>query len=319
MDEANPERSTRASLKALSENTVIMGLAWAAAAGFVFAVLNTIMRALAIELPPVQVLFMRYFAGAVVLLPMILRTGPAHFRTNNLRGQLYRGVAHTAGLALWFIALPNLPLAYTTAIGFTGPVFIMIGATLFLGERMVPARWLAVGLGFIGVLVIVAPRLGSADGIYSLIMLGAAPLFAASFLIAKWLTRVERPATIVLWQSMTVSAFSLPFALWVWTAPTPMQWLLVLLAGGLGSLGHWCLTRAYQIADISAAQPVKFLDLVWASTLGFMIFGDVPALATLIGGGLIVVGTIWSARRESNRRHPIQSPAAIKKQTGEAE
>ncbi|MGH1357758.1 MAG: DMT family transporter [Burkholderiaceae bacterium] len=286
---------------------VAKGMIWASVAGLCFVLLNTVMRQMAIDMPPVQALFLRYAAGALVWLPWLIRDGPRQYKSNFFLGQLARGVVHTAGLAIWFTALPHLPLAYTTAIGFTGPIFIMLGASWFLGERMVAARWIAVGLGFVGVLVIVGPKLGAGNAVYSLLMLAAAPVFAGSFLIAKMLTRHDRPEVIVFWQSVWVSLLSLPFAFWLWVEPSPIQWAWVLVAGMLGSLGHWCLTRAYVIADISAAQPVKFLDLVWATGMGFIIFGDTPAVATLLGGALIVIGTIWAARREAAARLPLQS------------
>lgn len=320
--EASPSKEAKvnrvAALAALSNgNPVLRGMVWAAFAGFCFVLLNTVMRQLAIDLPPIQALFLRYAAGAAVWLPMIIRYGPAQYRSRHMSGQMARGLVHTAGLAIWFTALPHLSLAYTTAIGFTGPIFIMLGAAWLLGERMVAARWLAVGMGFIGVLIIVSPRLTAADPQYSLMMLAAAPVFAGSFLIAKWLTRYDRASVIVFWQSVTVSILSLPFAWWVWEHVTAVQWLWVLLSGGLGSLGHWCLTRAYTIADISAAQPVKFLDLVWATIMGLLIFGDVPAVTTLLGGGLIVIGTIWAARREAAQKLRLQSAFQAKQSQGD--
>lgn len=288
-------------------SNVARGMLWAATAGLCFVLLNTVMRQMAIDMPPVQAMFLRYAAGALVWLPWLVRDGLGRYKSNYFRGQMARGLVHTAGLAIWFTALPHLPLAYTTAIGFTGPIFIMLGATWFLGERMVAARWIAVGLGFIGVLVIVGPKLGAGNALYSLLMLAAAPVFAGSFLIAKMLTKHDRPEVIVFWQSIWVSVLAAPVALWLWVEPSLVQWGWVIVSGMLGSLGHWCLTRAYVIADISAAQPVKFLDLVWATIMGFVIFGDTPAVATLVGGTLIVIGTIWAARREAASKVPLQS------------
>ncbi len=285
----------------------VRGMLWATGAGMSFAVLNTIMRQMSLELEPIQSMFLRYSLGLLVMLPLMLRMGLKQYRTNNLRGQLMRGVVHAVGLGLWFTALPHLPLSLTTALGFTGPIFIMLGAALFLGERMMPARWAAALIGFVGVMIIVGPRLTGGDSHYSLLMLAAAPVFAGSFLIAKWLTRYDKPTAIVAWQSLTVSLFTLPFALAVWAWPSPMQWAWFLIAGMLGSFGHWCLTRAYVVADISAAQPVKFLDLVWASMLGFAVFGDIPSVTTLVGGSVIIAATIWIARREAAQRAPAST------------
>lgn len=280
----------------------LAGMLLAAAAGLTFSVLNTFARVLAHELPPFEVQFLRYAMGIIPLLPWLLRAGLAPLRPNGLGGQLWRGLAHSSGLFLWFAALPHIPFAEMTAIGFTTPLFIMLGAVAFLGERMVWQRWAAALLGFGGVLVVVWPSLTGTESFWSLVMLGSSPLFAISFLITKALTRRDGPAVIVLWQSLTVALFSLPFALWQWQWPTATQWGIALLCGLFGTLGHWLLTSAFRLADISAAQPVKFLDLIWATLLGFLVFAEIPERATLAGAAVIFLATSWIARVETKRR-----------------
>ncbi|HSM21213.1 MAG TPA: DMT family transporter [Rubrivivax sp.] len=275
------------------------GLLWATAAGLVFSVLNALMRALAQQLDPFQSQFLRYLFGLLVLLPMVWHQGLAACRPRHVRGQFARGAVHTIGLGLWFVALPRIPLADMTAIGFTTPIFIMVGAWIFFGERMRWDRWLASLLGLGGVLVVVAPQLSGSGGGYHLVMLASAPVFAASFLITKALTRYESTSVILLWQSITVTLFSLPLALLQWQPPTPWQWAGFVLCGALGSAGHYCLTRSFHSADISATQSTKFLDLVWAALLGWLLFTDVPSGSTIAGGLVISGATIWIARRES--------------------
>lgn len=271
---------------------------FAAGAGFTFSLLNTVMRQMSLELSSAQTLFLRNAFGFLVLLPIVFQQGLSKYRTNAFRLQLTRGVIHSSGLLLWITALSHLPLPYTTALGFTQPIFIMLGAALFLGERMHATRWIAAALGFVGVLIIVGPRMQTADLQYSLIMLSSAPVFAGSFLIAKVLTRHDAPSVIVFWGALTVTVFMMPLAIWTWTPPTMQQWLWFVLTGVLGSLGHWLLTRAYAVADISTAQPVKFLDLVWASVLGYLVFADIPSPTTFAGGAVIVGATFWIATRE---------------------
>ena len=283
----------------------VRGLFWAAASGAIFCFLNALMRGLAQQLPPLQTQFLRYLFGLVVLLPLLLlRAGPAAYRPQSPMGQFARGAVHTLGLVLWFMALPHIPLADTTAIGFTGPLFIMIGAAAFLREPMHWERWLATAIGFCGVLIVLGPKLGlggGGSGGYHLLMLASAPVFAASFLITKVLTRTETTGVIVFWQALTVTAFSLPMALWVWQAPSALQWLGFMLCGALGSGGHYCLTRSFRVADISSTQSVKFLDLIWATALGWLLFADLPAQTTLLGGVVISAATLWVARREQRR------------------
>jgi len=288
---------------AAARTATLRGMAWMALAGLLFCLLNAIARRLAQELDPFQTQFLRYLAGLLVLLPFVLRTGLRAWRPHDMRGQWWRGLVHTSGLLLWFWALPHVPLADMTAIGFTGPIFIMAGAVLFLGEPMVRARWVAAAIGFCGVLVVIAPQLGSAGGgFWSLVMLSSAPLFAASFLITKALTRRDRPEVIVAWQAITVSVLTLPFALSDWQWPTATQWGWFLMTGLLGSAGHWCLTEAFRIADMSATQPVKFIDMIWAAMLGWLVFAEIPTSTTFAGAAIIFGATTWIARREARRR-----------------
>jgi drug/metabolite transporter (DMT)-like permease len=282
----------------------LRGLLWSMAAGLTFVVLNTLMRGLTLQLNPFQTQFLRYAFGLLVMLPLVARSGMAAYRPRNIGGQFVRGAVHTFGLCLWFIAIPHITLADTTAIGFTGPIFIMIGAAWVLGERMRWERWVAALIGLAGVLIVVAPKLTGGGGLYTLVMLSSAPVFAASFLITKSLTRYERPSVIVAWQSITVAFFSLPLALSGWQMPTPLQWFAFLLCGVLGSLGHYFLARSFTVTDISATQSVKFLDLVWASLLGWLVFADTPSQATLIGGVVICASTLWIAQREARRAVP---------------
>ena len=281
------------------------GLLWSAAAGLVFCLLNTLMRALALTMDPFQAQFLRYLFGMLVLLPLVARAGLAAFRPKNMRGQFTRGALHTLGLMLWFVALPRISLADMTAIGFTGPIFIMLGAWLFFREPMRWERWLAAAIGLIGVLIVVAPQMSGSGGFYHLVMLASAPVFAASFLMTKALTRYETARVIVMWQAVSVTLLSLPLGLMNWQAPTAGQWFGFAVCGLLGSGAHYCLTRSYLVADISATQSVKFLDLVWAGFAGWVVFSETPARSTLIGGAVICASTIWIARREARRNASV--------------
>lgn len=280
----------------------VRGLLWSATSGLLFVLLNALMRGLSIALDPFQTQFLRYLMGLVVMLPLVARSGVAAYVPRNTAGQFTRGGVHTLGLYIWFAALAHIPVADTTAIGFTTPIFIMLGAVLVFREPMRWERWVAAGLGFAGVLIVVAPKLTGSGGLYNLVMLASSPVFAASFLMTKALTRYERAEVIVAWQAISVTLFSLPLALLHWHAPSAVQWLLFLVCGLLGSGGHYCLTRSYAAADISATQSVKFLDLVWATAIGWLAFGDAPSRSTLVGGVVIFGSTLWIARREARGR-----------------
>jgi len=279
----------------------LRGMLWMAAAGLLFTVLNSTMKKLAHELDPWLVGFLRYLLGAAVMLAPALRFGLAGLWPKRPGLQLVRGALHAGGMLLWFAALPMVGITELTAIGFSGPIFICLGAVLFLHERMTGARWAAVLVGFCGVLLVLDPFQAGFSGISKgdLLMLASAPVFAGSFLVAKVLTRDERSDVMVLWQHLYVSILLLPFAFSFWAVPGPDQWLLLVFCGVFGAGGHYCVTRAFRVADISAVQSVKFLELVWAAMLGLLMFGAVPGGWTIAGGVVILTSTLWLARRES--------------------
>ncbi|MFZ9507434.1 MAG: DMT family transporter [Burkholderiaceae bacterium] len=278
---------------------------WMMASGAAICGLNSLMKAVSVDLDPMQAQFLRSIFGLAAMLPVILPAvaagGLAVWRPQSLAGQVWRGIAHTGALSLFFIALPHLPLSDATALGFTTPIWVMLGAALLLRERVSLERWAAALVGFVGMLVVIAPHwtLGTGSLFWSMVMLCSSPLFAASALITKSLTRFERPATIVVWQGLTVSVLSMPFAIAVWQAPTLRHWLLLAACGVLGSIGHYCMTRAFTLANVSAMQPVRFLDMVWAGVYGLLLFGEWPGVHALAGGAIIVAATAWIARREA--------------------
>lgn len=273
------------------------------ATGVLFTVLNATMKKVSEQLDPWVVGWLRNTLGALLMLVPVLRHGLARLRPRRHGLQFLRGALHATGLVCWFAALPSVTLPELTAISFTGPLFICLGASLFLGERMTGARWAAVLLGFGGVILVVHPWSARGfDGVSTgtLLMLLSTPLFSGSFLAAKALTRHEHLDVIVLWQHIWVSALLLPFAASTWTMPSAAQWGLLALCALLGTAGHYCTTRAFKVADISAVQSVRFLDLVWAALLGLAIFGALPNAWTVAGGIVILVSTLWLARREAH-------------------
>jgi drug/metabolite transporter (DMT)-like permease len=304
-------RATRMQLSALTPTT--RGILWALGAGLAFQAANASMRALSIAIDPMQAQFLRYLVGILPLLPMVIAAGGLHrLRPESMKGQVWRSGLHTLGLILWFLALPHMPLADMTAIGFTNPLFVLIGAAWLLKEPMNPARWIAVVVGFAGVLVIVGPGLAGTGGWYTLMMLASAPVFAASFLVTKVLTRRDSAAVIVLWQTLLITLMSLPLALAFWVWPTPAQWGLALIGGVAGTAGHYFLTRSFASADISATQSVKFIDLLWAALIGWVAFGDPLRTTTVLGGAVIIASIVMLERYERRlaAANPAPAPAA---------
>jgi drug/metabolite transporter (DMT)-like permease len=215
-----------------------------------------------------------------------------------------RGFFHGLGVMLWFYAMSRIPIAEVTALGFTAPIFITIGAAVFLGERLRLRRITAVIISFAGALIILRPGLTIVDpGAWAQMI--AAPLFAASMLMAKNMTRGENPTAIVTYMSIFVTLTLLPGAIFVWRPPTLEEYAWIFVLSSIATLGHLAMTQAYKNADITVTQPVTFLQLVWAVLLGYYVFDEAPDIWTIIGGMIIIAGATYIVHREASlKRKP---------------
>jgi drug/metabolite transporter (DMT)-like permease len=278
---------------------VARGFFLAVVSGIFFTFLNGSVKELAGELPPLLVAWGRWISGVVLIAPYLAwRVGLEGMRTRDMKLHCFRGVFHTGGYALWYEAVAWLPLATIAALGFTGPIFVTIGAVLFLREKVHWRRWAAVAVGFLGMLVIVRPGVATPNpGIF--MMLGAVPLIAGSNLVAKVVSGRDKPAVVVLWQSIIGMICFAPLGLWFWQTPTPSQLLLFLSAGFFGTLGYFFITWAYRLLDISALQPITFLGIVWAALMDVAVWGKTSDVWTFVGAAIIVAATTYIAHREA--------------------
>jgi drug/metabolite transporter (DMT)-like permease len=275
-----------------------LGIWWMLLTGLLFVGVTGVVRHLGTDMNPMQAVFIRYAFGIVLIAPVLLRLYASGNRPTRLGLHLLRGVAHGAAVMLWFFAMARIPIAQVTAIGFTTPIFTTIGAAIYLGEVLHARRITAVVVSFLGTLIILRP--GSLDiELGALAQLAAAPLFACSFLIAKKLTETESSATIVAYMSVFVTIALLAPALLVWRTPTltELGWLFVTAI--FATAGHYTFTRAMQAVELTVLQPFSFLQLVWATLLGYYLFAEVPDVWTLTGGAIIIASVTYIAHREA--------------------
>ncbi len=265
--------------------------------GVMFVGVTVAVRYLGTSINPVQAGFIRYAFGLVMVLPLLSRAGVFSLHSKRIGFHALRGLAHGCGVMLWFFAMSRIPIAEVTALGFTAPVFTTLGAALFLRERLRSYRIIAILAGFAGALLILRPGFREID-IGALAQVAAAPLFACSFLMAKSATRTESSTMIVVMLSVFCTlTLALP-ALAVWRNPTLEELGLLLATAALATAGHYCMTRAFKVAEVSAVQPFTFLQLVWATLLGLILFDEHPDLWIALGGALIVTAATWMAHRE---------------------
>ncbi len=276
----------------------LWGIWWMLLTGLLFVAVTGVVRHLGTDMNPMQAAFIRYAFGVVLIAPVLLRMFAARAAPSRIGLHMLRGVAHGTAVMLWFFAMARIPIAQVTAIGFTTPIFTTMGAVLFLGEVLHARRIAAVVVSFLGTLIILRPGAVSIE-LGALAQLAAAPLFACSFLIAKKLTETESSASIVAYMSVFVTLALLPPALLVWRTPTltELGWLFVTAV--FATAGHYTFTRAMQTVELTVLQPFSFLQLVWATLLGFYAFSEVPDLWTLTGGAVIIASVTYIAHREA--------------------
>lgn len=275
------------------------GLAWIALGGLLFVVFMVLVRLVSVSLPPVESAFIRYAFGLVLIVPLFWRQGARLFATERVSGHAARGVAHGFGVLLWFYAISLLPLAEIMALSFTSPIYVLLGAWLFLGERLTAVRVGSVCIGLVGVMLILRPGIVPV-GLATLAMLLAAPLFAVSKLLTKSLVGRDSSETVIAYLAIFCTLTMLPFAVAVWE--TPQLWQLGVLFGTavFATLSHWCVAQGLSTVDVTAAQPIEFLQLVWSALIGYLMFAETPSLLVVLGATLVVASATWVVRHEAN-------------------
>ncbi|MFN4158586.1 MAG: DMT family transporter [Gemmobacter sp.] len=288
----------------------VAGVLWMLLTGLCFVAVTGIVRHLGTELPAAQSAFIRFGFGALFLLPSLVAVFRGGFGPGVLPLYAQRGVVHVAAVVFWFYAMARLPVAEVTAIGYLNPVLVTLGAALFLGEALAVRRLVAVGVAVVGALIVLRPGLREiTDG--HLAQVGAAFCFAASYLYAKRLSALAGPGAVVAMMSLTVTIGLLPLALWVWVPVSGVQLAWLALVAAFASAAHYAMMRAFAAAPLAVTQPVTFLQLVWATLLGALVFGEAVDGFVLLGGGVIIGAISYITWREAVVRRRAVTPAAV--------
>lgn len=296
-----------------AKTNVVSAVFWMIVSTLMFVTVTGIVRYLGSSLPAAEAAFIRYAMGCVIMLPSFwwLIKNPPDKQLLTTFG--IRGFAHAGGVILWFYAMARIPIAEVTAIGYVTPIFVTVGAALFLGEALRARRILGVVAGLVGALIILRPGFNEIST-GQLAQLATAPLFATSYLMTKQLAGRTDAQTIVAMLTLFCTLFLLPMALLDWQTPTSHElfWLFVTACGA--TFGHFAMTRALAAAPISVTQPVTFLQLVWASILGILVFGEALDPYVILGGAVIVAAATFISHREAQlQRAPITPPSAATK------
>lgn len=282
--------------------------------GVVMAVLATVFYALvdalskyqAREYPVEMIVWARYAVPLVLLLAVFL---PKHrssmLTTSHLRIQIIRGILLTAGTVFIVLALRVMPIAEAQAIFFIHPVLLTLLAVIFLRERVSALGWAAVLVGFSGVLIIVRPSGGLFNGT-ALLPLCLALSFSSYQIFTRIISGKEKSLNslfYVLLVGSVVMSCALPFA---WVDPTPRGLLMFVLIGVISGLGHFSTIKALELAPASMLAPFAYIQLLWVSILGILIFGDFPDTITFVGIIIVVAGgfLVIIAKRNATQSVP---------------
>jgi drug/metabolite transporter (DMT)-like permease len=284
------------------------------ASALLFAVMQTLVRALGDTTPVGQIVF---FRSAFAILPVMVIFAWRHelwaaMRTGHPLAHVWRGLTSVAGMFFNFASLARLPLVEATAISFVSPLITVGFAAVFLKERVRIYRWSAVGIGFLGVLVMLAPHLTLASSaVAATSMVGAMLALAAAFTNAgaviqtRRLTDTESTSAIVFYFSLFCALgglLTLPFG---WHGPTALELAALIALGICGGLAHILLTESYRYAPASLVAPFDYTSMLWALVLGYAVFGEVPTVAVFIGAAIVAgagLFVIWRERQLGLRR-----------------
>jgi drug/metabolite transporter (DMT)-like permease len=252
-------------------------------------------------LHPFEIAFFRNLFSLALILPWLWRAGPSALRTRRLGLHLLRAALKLVAICALFFAISVLPLADVTAIAFTAPLFVTLGAWLFMSERLPASGWLAIFVGFAGVLIVLRPGAAVFDP-FMLVALLAAVGQASIMLLLKLLAGKEPTITLVGLNLVLSVPLALAIAIPFWAWPSPFMLGLLLAQGALGALGQTAVTRAMALADASTIMPIEFVRLPLVVLIGWLAFGEPSDLFTWLGGAVIFASTLYLVRRSHAAR-----------------
>ena len=257
--------------------------------------------------PVGQVLFSRFFFGLIPILMLVPRGEfKTFYKTSRPKLHAFRAITGTLAIIALFIALREIPLADVVSLTFGGPIFVTLGSIFFLSEKVGIRRWLAVLIGFFGMLLIVKPAYEELN-IYYIFPIIFCIFFACVALSIRSLSSTEPNYRIALYfslLSMTVGLLTLPFG---WVMPNKFELFLLIFTGLVGSVANILLTVSLRYAEASLVTPTKYLNLVFAILLGYFIWSEIPKLLTLVGAGLIIISSVIIFMRESELKKKVVS------------
>jgi drug/metabolite transporter (DMT)-like permease len=284
----------------------ILGIALKVLSALAFTLMSAATKIVSGRYPVGEVVFFRSFFAVMPVLIWLAWYGDLlnAVRTQNLKWHFLRGITGSVGMFCVFTGLIYLPLHDAVAIGYATPLMVVVLAALILGERVRIYRWSAVAVGFVGVLIMLLPHLGSGSltagsAFGAMFALLGALLSAFASIQVRRLTATETTGAIVLYFSLLAALLGLTTILLGWRMPDAADLALLVSVGILGGIGQILMTQSYRYADASLIAPFEYTTMIWALLIGWFLFGDFPTAAVLVGAAIVAASGIFVLWRES--------------------
>jgi drug/metabolite transporter (DMT)-like permease len=288
----------------------LRGLMWMLLSGILISGMHGSIRYVSTSIHPFEIAFFRLLFGLLPLLPWLARLGWAPLKTNRFGLLALRGALNVFCMLAFFYSLSIAPLVEVTTLAFSAPIFATIAAMIIYKEKIGLRRWVAIAIGFLGVLVVLRPGFQEiSEG--QILALSAAVGWSACMVMIKSLGRTETSLTITLYMSLVMAPLALIPALWFWEWPTEDQLIWLMAIGVLGGAGQMAMAEALKVGDTHVVMPVEFTRLIWISVIAYVVFAELPGLYTWIGGGIIFLATAFIAWRERVAAITVSPPTAI--------
>jgi len=287
-------------------NNIPLGIMLMVATTMVFAVQDGLSRHLAENYNVLMVVMIRYWFFAAFVITLALRKAGGIRKavaTTQPAVQVLRGVLLSAQICTMVLGFTILGLVESHAVFTCYPLLVAALSGPILGEKVGWRRWAAIGVGFIGVLIILQPGYRVVDPAAAIPLLGAA-MFAVYGLLTRYVARRDNTATSFFWTGVTGAVVMTAVGVWFWEPMSPGNWLLMGTLCVTGVTGHWLLIRCYEVAEASAVQPFAYTQLIFTVIIGLSVFGEVLRANVVIGAGVIVAAGLFTLWRERLQRRP---------------
>ncbi|MFK7763070.1 MAG: DMT family transporter [Roseobacter sp.] len=285
----------------------LVGIFWMLVTGVCFISVTALVKYMGTGLPPAQMAFLRYLLGLVFLIPALRALRAAHLTQRQMKFFAFRGVVHGLAVISWFYAMTRIPIADVTAMNYLAPIYVSIGAALFLGEKLAFRRIAAIVLALVGALIILRPGFREVSSGH-LAMIFTAIAFGGSYLSAKVMAGEVKPSVVVAMLSIIVTIVLAPFAFANWVTPSTTDLILLFVVACFATAGHYTMTLAFAAAPLTVTQPVTFTQLIWAVLLGYFVFGEAVDIWVLVGGVLILGSVSFITWREAVLKRKHRTP-----------